>query len=124
MANQYVNKVVLSNGTTLIDLTADTVVADKLLNGFTAHDKSGAQITGTCTFDADTSDATADAAEILIGKTAYVSGRKITGTMPNNGAVSKTMDGLTMTSVAIAAGYTSGGTVSLTDAIETALAAI
>ena len=29
MANQYVNKVVLSNGTTLIDLTADTVVADK-----------------------------------------------------------------------------------------------
>lgn len=86
MANQYVNKVVLSNGTTLIDLTADTVVADKLLKGYTAHDKSGALITGTSTFDADTSDATAGAAEILLGKTAYVSGQKITGTMPNNGA--------------------------------------
>lgn len=86
MANQYANKVVLANGTTLIDLTADTVVADKLLKGYTAHDKSGAIITGTSTFDADTSDATAGAAEILLGKTAYVSGQKITGTMPNNGA--------------------------------------
>ena len=44
--------------------------------------------------------------------------------MANNGAVSKTMDGLTTTSVTIEAGYTSGGTVSLTDDIETALAAI
>lgn len=44
--------------------------------------------------------------------------------MANNGAVSKTIDGLTATSVAIAAGYTSGGTVKLTDDIETALAAI
>ena len=44
--------------------------------------------------------------------------------MANNGAVAKTMDGLTTTSVTIEAGYTSGGTVSLTNDIETALAAI
>ena len=63
--------------------------------------------------------------KLVQGATAHnASGSLVEGTMPNNGAVSKTMDGLTTTSVAIAAGYTSGGTVSLTDAIETALAAI
>ena len=35
------------NGTTLIDLTADTVAADKLLSGYTAHNSAGQQITGT-----------------------------------------------------------------------------
>ena len=44
--------------------------------------------------------------------------------MPNNGSTSKTIDGLTVTSVSIPAGYTTGGTVSLTGDIETALAAI
>ncbi len=72
----------------------------------------------------DTTDADAAAANILAEKTAYVDGEKITGTMPNNGSVSKTMDGLTTASVTIPAGYTTGGTVSLTDDIETALAAI
>ena len=51
-------------------------------------------------------------------------GSKVEGTMANNGEISKTIDGLTQTSATIPAGYTSGGTVSLTDAIETALAAI
>ena len=88
MANQYVNKVVLSDGTTLIDLTADSVIASKLLYNYTAHDKSGAQITGSCTFDADTSDATASASEILATKTAYVNGVKLTGSMTNRGGVS------------------------------------
>lgn len=83
---KYVSKVVYF-GDTLIDLTNDTVEPSKILKGFTAHDKSGAPITGTSTFDADTKDATATAAEILKTKTAYVKGTKVTGTMPNNGAV-------------------------------------
>jgi hypothetical protein len=84
--NQYVNKVVYG-GETLIDLTGDTIVISKLLSGYTAHDKSGAPITGTCTFDADTSDANAVASELLLNKTAYVNGTKLTGSMPNRGAV-------------------------------------
>ena len=87
MAEKTISKVVYG-GKTLIDLTADTVTADKILKGATAHDKSGAAIVGTCTFNADTSDATAAGAEILSGKTAYVNGVKITGEMRNNGAVS------------------------------------
>ena len=72
----------------------------------------------------DTTAADAKAAEILVDKKAYVDGVMVTGTMPNNGSVTATIDGLTTTSAAIPAGYTSGGTVSLTGDIEEALAAI
>ena len=41
-----VNKVVV-NGEAIIDLSADTVTANKLAKGYTAHDKTGTQITGT-----------------------------------------------------------------------------
>lgn len=85
-----VSKVVYG-GNTLIDLTADTVTAEKMLKGYTAHGADGDVVTGTCTFDADTQDATAADAEILKGKTAYVKGIKKTGTMPNNGAVTGTI---------------------------------
>lgn len=72
----------------------------------------------------DTTDADAVAANILVEKTAYVNGVKIEGTMPDNGSVTASIDGLTAASVTIPAGYTSGGTVSLTSDIEDALAAI
>lgn len=88
MAN---SKIVLSNGTVLIDLTGDTVEPSKLLKGYTAHGADGEQVEGSCTFDVDSSGATAKAAEILLGKTAAVGGKIITGSMPNNGAVTGTI---------------------------------
>ena len=72
----------------------------------------------------DTTDANAKAAEILDGKTAYVGGVKVEGAMPNNGDTSGSINGITTTSLTIPAGYTSGGTVTLTSDIEDALAAI
>ena len=73
----------------------------------------------------DVSGVTAGAADVLDGKfIVLANGSKVEGTMANNGAIAKTIDGLTQTSAAVPAGYTSGGTVSLTDAIETALTAI
>jgi hypothetical protein len=88
--NQYINKVIYG-GDTLIDLTADDVAASDVLSGKKFHLPSGAPGTGTCPYDADTSDATAVAAEILATKTAYKNGSKLTGTMPNNGAVAGTI---------------------------------
>ena len=114
---KYINKLVVGNETKF-DLTADTVTADKLLKDTTAHDKSGAPITGACTFDADTQDATVAVAEILEGKTAYARGSKLTGTMPNKGAVSGTI--ATKDAYTIPMGFHDGsGTVSL-DATESA----
>lgn len=84
------NKIIYG-GNTLIDLTGDTITADKLAEGITAHDKSGATITGTNTYDVDSSDATVAVAEILVDKTAYARGSKLTGTMPNNGSVTGTI---------------------------------
>ncbi len=73
----------------------------------------------------DVSGVTATAAHVLAGdKFVTAAGTLTTGTMVNNGAISKTIDGLTATEVTISAGYTSGGKVSLTADIETALAAI
>ena len=88
MANEYNNKIVLGDGTVLIDLSGDTADPAHVLSGYTFHDKSGAPVTGTNTFDADTSEDTAAVAEILVGKTAHARGALLTGTMPNNGAVS------------------------------------
>lgn len=115
--NLYVNKLVVGNEVKF-DLTSDTVTAEKLLSGFKAHDKSGAPITGTCTYDADTQDATVAVAEILEGKTAYARGSKLTGTMPNNGSVSGTI--ATKEAYTIPMGFHDGsGTVSI-DATESA----
>lgn len=102
-----VNKVIYGTQT-LIDLTSDTVSADKMLTGITAHDKSGEVITGTCDFDTNTQDATAAVAEILEGKTAYVRGQKLTGTMPNRAAVNGTISAV-VEQYSIQNGFHDGG---------------
>lgn len=73
----------------------------------------------------DVSSVTAAAADVLANKVIVNSeGELVTGTMPNNGAINAEIDGLTTTSYQIAAGYTTGGTVTLDGSIEAALAAI
>lgn len=73
----------------------------------------------------DVSSVDAIASDVVAGKIFVASdGTVVPGTMPNNGEVSKTLDGLTVISITIPAGYTTGGTVSLTNDIEAALAAI
>lgn len=73
----------------------------------------------------DVTGVTAAAGDVLTGKKIVdATGAVVDGSMPNNGAINGTIDGLTATSYTVDAGYTSGGTVSLTSDIEDALAAI
>ena len=112
-----INKVIYG-GTTLIDITDTTAVAAKVLDGYYFYGRDGVKTEGSCTFDADTSSATATADDILYGETAVVNGNTITGSMPNRGAISATISSLT--SYTVQNGYHDGsGTVSI-DGIEKA----
>lgn len=107
-----ISKVVYGN-TTLIDLTSDTITANDLAYGKTAHGADGEVITGQSTKDSDTQDATALESEILSGKTAYARGTKLTGSMTNRGAVTGTISTVAGT-YSIQSGYHDGsGTVSI-----------
>lgn len=72
-SNPYVNKVELADGRTLIDISGDTVTAEKMLSGTTAHDKSGAQVTGSIqsksatSYNTSQSDQTIEAGQYLEG---------------------------------------------------------
>lgn len=103
------NKIIYGN-TTLIDLTdatLDVTMGNQILSGQTAYGRDGEKITGTCTYNADTSDANVTASEILAGKTAYANGNKITGTMVNNGAIEGNITTVAQ-QYAIPAGYHDG----------------
>lgn len=117
------------NGTGSVSLSLETKSATPTKAKQTIEPSEG-KVLSSVTVEAipaqfvDTSTGTAVAGDILTGKIAFVNGASVTGSMPNNGATSLTIDGMQETSVAVPAGYTTGGTVSLTDSIETALAAI
>ena len=113
-----VSKVVYGN-TPLIDLTADTVTANDLASGVTAHGANGELITGVNDFDCNSTDATATAAEILATKTAYVNKNKLTGTMPNRGAIAGTISEVSE-SFPIPNGYHDGSGSVCIDATEQA----
>ena len=116
------NKIIYG-GNVLIDLTDTTAVASDVASGKYFYGRDGVKTEGTSTKDSDTSDATALAAEILATKTAYVNGNKITGTMPNRGAVSGVISDKTVP-YTVPQGYHDGsGTVTLDSASLTALVA-
>lgn len=110
--NQHVNKVVFGS-TTVMDISDTTADASKVALGEKFYDRSGAPQTGTSTLDSDTTDADAVAGEILLNKTAYVNKNKITGSMPNRGAVTGTISTVAGT-YSIQNGYHDGsGTVAI-----------
>lgn len=84
MASQYNNKIVLGDGTVLIDLTQDDIKAEHVQKGIKFHDKAGAPQTGTNTKTVDASNVTAEAAEVLDGETFGKGTEVAVGTMPNN----------------------------------------
>lgn len=79
------NKFIKKDGEVLLDLTEDTVESSSVLEGVTAHNRSG---------------------------------EKVIGTIPDNGTINSTMDGISTKSITIPSGYTSGGKVSLDDTID------
>lgn len=84
MANEFNSKITLATGEVLIDLTQDDVRAEHVQNGIYFHDKTGARLKGSNTKTVDASKATAEAAEVLVGRTFGKGAEMQTGTMPDN----------------------------------------
>lgn len=82
-SNPYKNKVSLADGTVLMDLTSDTVAADKMLSGYTAHDKSGAAITGNIQSDGGTSVTPTRQQQTVSVSGKYMTGNIVVAAIPN-----------------------------------------
>lgn len=115
MANEFTSKVVLSNGETLIDLTQDDVRPEHVQKDIYFHDKTGARKQGTNTKTVDASEATAEAAEVLEGRTFGKGNEMQTGTMPDNSG--NNVEISTLGGTPIPKGYSDGsGVAKLADA--------
>lgn len=84
MADKQNSIIVLKTGEVLIDLTQDDVKAEHVQNGIYFHDKAGVRQQGTNTKTVDASKATAEAADVLSGRTFGKGNEMQTGTLPNN----------------------------------------
>lgn len=110
--SEYYNKIIFG-GVVKLDLSSDDVAPQDVASGKKFHDGLGAPQVGTSTKDSDTSSDTATASEILATKTAHAKGSQLTGTMPNRGAVSGTIDAVAGT-YTVPQGYHDGsGTVEI-----------
>lgn len=115
MANKYNSKIVLANGEVLIDLTQDDVRPEHVESGIHFHDKTGERKAGTNTKTVDASNATAEAAEVLNGRTFGKGAELQTGSMPDNSGKNVIVNNKSGT--AIPKGYTDGASVAkLSDA--------
>ena len=84
MANEFNSKIVLANGEVLIDLTQDDIKPENVDKGKYFHDKAGKRQQGTSTKTVDASEVTAEASEVLKGRTFGKGSEVVTGDMPDN----------------------------------------
>ena len=118
MANQFNSKIVLSNGEVLLDLTLDDVKPEHVDKDIYFHDKTGKRQQGTSTKTVDASTATAEAAEVLAGRTFGKGAEMQTGTMPDNSG--KNVEISTLSGTSIPKGYSDGSGVAKLSASEIA----
>lgn len=109
-----VNKVIFG-GETVVDLTTDTVTAEKMLSGTTAHDKSGAKVTGTIATKT-ASNMTVSGATVTAPAGYYASAqsKSVATATQATPSISVSSGGLITASATQSAGYVSSGTKSAT----------
>ena len=113
--NKFNSKITLKTGEVLIDLTQDDVRPEHVQKDIYFHDKKGVRQQGTNTKTVDASAATAEAAEVLVGRTFGKGNEMQTGTMSDNSGKDVIIADKTGTSIPV--GYSDGsGKARLSDA--------